>query len=79
MTNTDYSRYVEVAKRERAIAISAMTLAVINKIEKIFRCFKTKIKNNRAYKEVNALSDAQLKDMGIGRSEIRFRTMQHCS
>ncbi len=77
--NIDYAKHMEAAKHERATAISAMTLALINKVEKVFRCITTKIKNNHAYKELNALSDATLKDIGVSRSEIRYLSNKKCA
>ena len=67
-----------IIKHERALTIGNMIGFLFNKIEKIYCLLGASIKCRRACNELHALTDAQLKDIGVHRGEIKARVMGLC-
>ncbi len=64
----------EGAQRRRATSLaSRMARAIAGFFESSYRRWKAARQRRADYLLLQSLSDAQLKDIGIGRSEIRFR------
>lgn len=59
---------------------ASSSLAVLSQVNSFFRSIFRTIKKNRemnkTYKELNRLSDAELRDIGIHRSNIRAIAME---
>lgn len=60
--------------------IASLNLAVLSQVSSFFRSLIHAIKKNsemnKTYKELNRLTDAELRDIGIHRSNIRAIAME---